>query len=326
MNNNLKAHVLITGGAGFIGSHLADSLLADGYRVTVLDNLDPYYPVELKRINIDTNFTNPDYTFVEGDIVDMELLNSLPDDIDMIVHLAARAGVRPSIKDPVAYMETNVKGTQNMLEMARARDVKQFVFASSSSVYGINPNVPWSESDYVLKPISPYAASKVSGELIGHTYSHLYGIRFIALRFFTVFGPRQRPDLAINKFARLILKGEEIPVFGDGSTRRDYTYVKDIVAGIRGALAYKDSMYEIVNLGAGRTISLAEMIQSIEEVIGKKALINRLPEQPGDVPLTYASIDKAKELFGYSPQTTFKQGLENFKEWLIASALQGKNA
>ena len=321
MNSNTKSHVLITGGAGFIGSHLADSLLNDGYRVTVLDNLDPYYPVELKRINVATNISHPDYTFIEGDILDRELLDSIQD-LDAIVHLAARAGVRPSIKDPVAYMETNVKGTQNLLELARTKEVKQFVFASSSSVYGINPHVPWKESDYVLKPISPYAASKVSGELIGHTYSHLYGIRFVALRFFTVFGPRQRPDLAINKFARFILKGQPIPVFGDGSTRRDYTYVQDIVSGIRAALNYQDSMYEVINLGAGRTISLAEMIQSIEEVIGEKAIIDRQPEQPGDVPLTYADISKAKELLGYEPNTTFKQGLENFKEWLIASVLQ----
>ncbi|MCI4671327.1 MAG: GDP-mannose 4,6-dehydratase [Bacteroidia bacterium] len=321
MNSLNKPHVLITGGAGFIGSHLADSLLEDGYRVSVLDNLDPYYPVELKRINVSQHESNPDYTFIEGDILDKELLDGI-NDLDGIVHLAARAGVRPSIKDPVSYMETNVKGTQNMLELARAKEVKQFVFASSSSVYGINPNVPWSESDYVLKPISPYAASKVSGELIGHTYSHLYGIRFIALRFFTVFGPRQRPDLAINKFARHILQGKSIPVFGDGTTRRDYTYVADIVSGIRGALAYQGSMYEIVNLGAGRTISLAEMIEAIEEVIGQKAIIDRQPEQPGDVPLTSADITKANQLFGYQPNTTFKQGLENFREWLIASVLQ----
>lgn len=321
MNSLNKPHVLITGGAGFIGSHLADSLLNDGYRVTVLDNLDPYYPVELKRINVSQHDSNENYQFLEGDILDRELLESI-EGLDAIVHLAARAGVRPSIKDPVAYMETNVKGTQNMLELARSKDVKQFVFASSSSVYGINPNVPWSESDYVLKPISPYAASKVSGELIGHTYSHLYDIRFIALRFFTVFGPRQRPDLAINKFARNILQGDPIPVFGDGSTRRDYTYVGDIVSGIRGALDYQDSMYEIVNLGAGRTISLAEMIQAIEEVVGEKAIIDRQPEQPGDVPLTYADVSKAKELFGYQPNTTFKQGLENFREWLIASVVQ----
>jgi len=322
VNSPNKSHILITGGAGFIGSHLADSLLADGHKVTALDNLDPYYPVELKRLNVSANLSNPDYTFVEGDILDKEVLEGLDDSINGIVHLAARAGVRPSIKDPVAYMETNVKGTQNMLEFARTKDVKQFVFASSSSVYGINPNVPWKESDYVLKPISPYAASKVSGELIGHTYSHLYDIRFVALRFFTVFGPRQRPDLAINKFARHILKDHPIPVFGDGSTRRDYTYVMDIVAGIRGALNYRDSMYEIINLGAGRTISLAEMIENIEEVIGKKALIDRQPEQAGDVPLTYADVSKAKKLLYYDPNTTFKQGLENFREWLIASVLQ----
>ena len=317
MNLHQNPHVLITGGAGFIGSHLADTLLDMGWQVTVLDNLDPYYAVELKRENIAPHLSNPNYHFVEGDIQDSQLVDTLTGSFDAIVHLAARAGVRPSIKDPIAYMDTNVKGTQNLLELARARGIKQFVFASSSSVYGVNPHTPWSESDYVLKPISPYAGSKVSGELLGHVYSHLYGIRFLALRFFTVFGPRQRPDLAINKFARKILKGEEIPVFGDGTTRRDYTFVRDIVWGIIGALNYEDSEYEIINLGAGRTISLAEMIGSIEEVLGKKAKINRLPEQPGDVPLTYADISKARELLGYNPQMEFIDGIRAFKDWYL---------
>ncbi len=259
---------------------------------------------------------------MDGVNLDENLMEVLDEPYTAIVHLAAKAGVRPSIKDPVAYMDTNVKGTQNLLELAREKGVKQFVFASSSSVYGINPNVPWKESDYVLKPISPYAGSKVSGELLGHTYSHLYGIRFVALRFFTVFGPRQRPDLAINKFASKILKGEPIPVYGDGTTRRDYTYVHDIVAGVLSALTYDQSMYEIINLGAGRTISLAEMIAAIEEVVGKEAIIDRQPEQPGDVPLTYADISKAKKLLAYEPQTTFLQGLSNFKDWLVQTAMQ----
>jgi len=313
-------HVFITGGAGFIGSHLADSLLSDGWQVTVLDNFDPYYAEALKRENILPHLGNPQYAFIEGDLLDDELIDYVADDTDMIVHLAAKAGVRPSIKDPVAYTETNVKGTQNLLEVARIKGIMQFVFASSSSVYGINPNVPWREADYVLQPISPYASTKVSGELLGHVYSHLYGMRFLALRFFTVFGPRQRPDLAINKFARNILQGEPIPVFGDGSTRRDYTYVGDIVEGIKAAMHYTDTQYEVINIGAGRTITLSEMIEAIEAVVGQKAIIERQPEQPGDVPLTYADITKAQTLLGYHPATSFQQGLMNFREWLIATA------
>ncbi|MEO1449255.1 MAG: NAD-dependent epimerase/dehydratase family protein [Bacteroidota bacterium] len=307
--------ILITGGAGFIGSHLTDTLLADGWSVTVLDNLDPYYDPELKRANIALQADHPRYRFIEGDIRDGDLINQIEGEFTAIMHLAAKAGVRPSIKDPVTYMDVNVKGTQNLLEFARAREIKQFVFASSSSVYGVNPNVPWREDDYVLEPISPYASTKVSGELLGHVYSRLYGIRFIALRFFTVYGPRQRPDLAINKFVRKVKAGEEIPVFGDGSTRRDYTYVGDIVSGIKAALAYEDSLYEVINLGNGRTISLAEMIQAVETVVGKKALINRLPEQPGDVPQTYAAIDKATRLLRYAPQTTFLEGVQHFLDW-----------
>jgi UDP-glucuronate 4-epimerase len=318
------SHVFITGGAGFIGSHLADTLLAEGWQVTVLDNFDPYYAPSLKRDNVTPHLANPRYRFIEGDLLDEELIDYVADDTSVIVHLAAKAGVRPSIKDPVAYTENNVKGTQNLLEVARIKDIKQFVFASSSSVYGINPNVPWREADYVLQPISPYASTKVSGELLGHVYSHLYGIRFLALRFFTVFGPRQRPDLAINKFAQKILQGESIPVFGDGSTRRDYTYVGDIVQGIKAAASYTGSQYEVINIGAGRTITLSEMIEAIETVVGKSAIIDRQPEQPGDVPLTYADINKARELLGYEPATSFQQGLMNFREWLIASASQVK--
>ncbi len=313
-------HVFITGGAGFIGSHLADSLLSDGWQVTVLDNFDSYYPEALKRENITPHLSHPRYTFIEGDLLDDELIDYVADETELIVHLAAKAGVRPSIKDPVAYTEINVKGTQNLLEVARIKGIMQFVFASSSSVYGINPNVPWREADYVLQPISPYASTKVSGELLGHVYSHLYGIRFLALRFFTVFGPRQRPDLAINKFAQKILKGEPIPVFGDGSTRRDYTYVGDIVEGIKKAMHYTDTPYEVINIGAGRTITLSEMIEAIEAVVGQQAIIDRQPEQPGDVPLTYADISKARDLLGYHPATSFQQGLMNFREWLIATA------
>lgn len=320
MGNNL-GHVLVTGGAGFIGSHLTTRMLKEGWKVSVIDNLDPYYDISLKRANVRINQVYEDFTFIEGDIRDKELLDSLPKDINMVVHLAAKAGVRPSIANPLEYQEVNVNGTQNLLEFARERDIKQFVFSSSSSVYGINPNVPWSENDRVLQPISPYASTKVSGELLGHVYSHLYDIRFIALRFFTVYGPRQRPDLAIHKFVHKILEGEEIPVFGDGSTRRDYTYVMDIVDGIMRATSYTDSMYEVINLASCRTISLADMIASIEKVFGLTAKINRLPEQAGDVPQTYGDIDKAKSLLGYVPQTSFEEGLTEFKAWIEQNSI-----
>src|SRR5438552_1988883 len=231
-------HVLITGAAGFIGGHLVDSLLADGWRVTAIDNFDPFYSAEIKQRNVAPHLRHPQYSLARVDIRDGSALQRLATRYDAIVHLAALAGVRPSIADPRTYQEVNVAGTQNILELARQSGTPHVVFASSSSVYGVNPNTPWRESDYVLQPISPYASTKVSGELLGHVYSHLYGIRFIALRFFTVYGPRQRPDLAIHKFARLMLDGKPIPVFGDGSTRRDYSYVDDIVTGIRAAIEY----------------------------------------------------------------------------------------
>lgn len=316
-NHSTKNHVLITGGAGFIGSHLADTLLNLGHRVTVIDNFDPFYDIRLKHQNIQHQFNNPDYTFFAGDILDVNFLTDhLTDSYDAVVHLAAKAGVRPSIKTPISYQDVNVRGTQNLLEFCKARNIKQFIFGSSSSVYGVNPNVPWKESDYVLQPISPYASTKVCGELLGHVYAHLYDIRFIGLRFFTVYGPRQRPDLAIRKFADKILNGEVIPMFGDGSSRRDYTFVQDIVQGILAALNYKDSDYEIINLGNSRTVSLKEMIQTIEDVFEKKAQIQQLPEQPGDVPQTYADISKAKALLDYDPQTSFEEGISAFKNWM----------
>jgi len=310
-------HALVTGGAGFIGSHLVDKLLADGFRVTVVDNFDPFYDPALKRENSDSHIEHPNYTLVEADIRDLEgIQETLSADYDVIVHIAAKAGVRPSIEDPRGYYETNVAGTQNLLELARKWGIKQFVFASSSSVYGENPNVPWREDDYVLKPISPYASTKVSCELLGHVYSHLYGIRFIALRLFTVYGPRQRPDLAINKFARFMLAGEEVPIYGDGSSRRDYTYVADTVQGICAAMDYEESSYEIINLGSGRTISLSEMVQALEQILGVKAKLKTLSPQPGDVPRTWANIDKARKLFGWHPRTSFLEGLKRFAEWL----------
>jgi UDP-glucuronate 4-epimerase len=310
-------HALVTGAAGFIGSHLVDRLLADGWKVTAVDNFDPFYPRAVKERNIAGHLQHPEYRLFEVDIRDLDALRQrLAANYSVIVHLAARAGVRPSILDPIGYQDVNVKGTQNLLELAKELRVPQFVFASSSSVYGVNPNVPWSEEDHVLLPISPYASTKVSGELLGHVYSHLYDIRFVALRFFTVYGPRQRPDLAIHKFARRMAEGQTIPVFGDGSMRRDYTFIDDIVSGIQGAMAYRDSVYEVVNLGNNHTVSLAEMIGTLERALGTTAVIERKPEQPGDVPQTWASVDKARALLGYAPRTSYADGVRRFAAWL----------
>lgn len=317
--------ILITGGAGFIGSHLAGQLASEGHDLTVLDNFDPFYARRAKERNLESVLRRGGVTLAEADIRSMESVrNALRADpgFDVIVHLAARAGVRPSIADPLGYQQTNVAGTQNLLELAHEWGVRQFVFASSSSVYGVNPDVPWREDDHVLLPISPYASTKVSGELLGHVYSHLYGIRFIALRFFTVYGPRQRPDLAIHKFARLMLRGEPIPVFGDGSSRRDYTYIDDIIAGIRAAIRYDGSPYEVINLGNDRTVSLAEMIAALEETLGISAKIDRLPPQPGDVPQTRADVGKAGRLLGYHPVTGFREGLRSFAAWLDDAGLE----
>ena len=307
---------LVTGAAGFIGSHLVDRLLADGWSVIGFDNFDPFYDAAIKERNIAAHLQHPAYRLVRGDLRDQRAVDgALSRDVSVVVHLAARAGVRPSIADPIGYQDVNVRGTQNLLEAARAVDVPQFVFASSSSVYGVNPRVPWSEEDHVLLPISPYASTKVSGELLGHVYSHLYGIRFLALRFFTVYGPRQRPDLAIHAFARRLVAGEPLPVFGDGSTRRDYTYIDDIVDGVVGAMAYDKSRYEVVNLGNNQTVTLTEMIEGLEDALGRRAVIDRLPEQPGDVPQTWASIDKAQRLIGYRPSTSYSEGVRRFAEW-----------
>jgi UDP-glucuronate 4-epimerase len=314
---NRSRQALVTGGAGFIGSHLVDSLLADDWHVTVVDNFDPFYNQATKRNNLSAHSADPRLCLVEADVRAIHSLRSaLPGNYDAIVHLAAMAGVRPSIQAPSLYQEVNVAGTQNLLELAREWGTPQFVFASSSSVYGVNPKVPWSEDDHVLLPISPYASTKVSGELLGHVYSHLYGIRFIALRFFSVFGPRQRPDLAIHAFARLMREGRSIPMFGDGSARRDYTYVSDIVQGVRAAMDYRETQYEVINLGNSRTISLREMITELGQVLGSDPRVECLPTQSGDVPQTCADIAKAKRLLGYEPQTDFSSGLKTFTEWL----------
>lgn len=309
--------VLVTGGAGFIGSNLCDALLANGlYEVHCLDVFDDFYDPTIKRNNISEALKNKNFFLLEGDIRDIAFIDKIfQQPFDIIVHLAARAGVRPSIENPLLYEDVNIKGTVNLLEKAKEKNIKQFVFAGSSSVYGINPNTPWSENDFVLKPISPYASTKVSCELIGHTYSHLYGIRFISLRFFTVFGPRQRPDLAIHKFFKLIRQSKPIPFFGNGETSRDYTFVGDIVNGIIAAMHYDKSNYEIINLGNNRTINLNMLITAIEKEAGKKAILEKLPDQPGDVPHTFADIAKAKELLNYSPATTLEEGLIAFRKW-----------
>ncbi|MGI6605107.1 MAG: NAD-dependent epimerase/dehydratase family protein [bacterium] len=310
-------YALVTGGAGFIGSHLVDRLLAEGWQVTVVDSFDSFYDPAIKRKNIAPHLEYSKYRLVEADIRHLETLRAqLSGEYDAIVHLAAKAGVRPSIQDPIGYQTVNVGGTQNLLELAKEWGVKQFVFASSSSVYGVNPNVPWREDDWVLLPISPYASTKVSGELMGHVYSHLYGIRFIALRFFTVYGPRQRPDLAIHKFARKMLAGEPIPIYGDGSSRRDYTFIDDIIQGVRAAMDYTATPYEVINLGNNHTVSLMEMIRALEETLGIKAELEFLPPQLGDVPQTWADVEKAGRLLDYKPVTCLESGLIKFWKWM----------
>lgn len=307
---------LVTGGAGFIGSHLVDRLLEQGEEVIAVDNFDPFYDRSIKENNIADHRENDNYRLVEEDIRNLPSLSSeITEEVDLIVHLAAKAGVRPSVKDPVGFQEVNVMGTQNMLEFARERGVKQFLFASSSSVYGNNEKVPWSEDGQELKPISPYASSKISGELMGHVYSDLYDMQFLALRFFTVYGPRQRPDLAIHKFIRLMNEGKKITLYGDGSSRRDYTYVDDIIDGVMAAVEYDKSDYEIINIGNNRTVQLLELVEAIDEVSGRELEHVFGPEQPGDIDQTWADISKARELLGYTPNYDLEKGLREFVEW-----------
>jgi UDP-glucuronate 4-epimerase len=304
---------LITGGAGFIGSHVVDLLLGEGWEVTVVDNFDPCYDPRIKRQNIARHLSHPNYRLVEVDIRDLEALRKyLAGEYDVIVHLAAKAGVRSSVLDPVSYYEVNVRGTLNLLELAKEWGVKQFVFASSSSVYGANPNLPWREDDPLLLPVSPYGATKLAGEVLGRVYSRLYGIRFIALRIFTAYGPRQRPDLAIHKFARLMLEGKPVLIYGDGSACRDYTYIDDLVLGIRAAMDYEGAPFEVFNLGSGRPITVLEVVRSLEKVLGIKARIEHLPLPAGDVPYTCANVERAARLLGYIPKTPFGEGLIRF--------------
>lgn len=319
-------NALITGGAGFIGSNLVDKLLDEGgWKIAVVDDLNDFYSPEIKRRNIAAHLGDENFKLYEADIRDAAALEQIFSDtrFDVIVHLAARAGVRPSLAEPKLYAETNINGTLNLLELARQNEVKQFVFGSSSSVYGVNEKVPFAETDPIFNPISPYAATKAAGELICHTYSHLYDIRCVCLRFFTVYGARQRPDLAIHKFTRMIDEGRAIPVFGDGSTRRDYTYVDDILQGVRAAIEYDGADYEIFNLGESQTVELRELIALIERSLGKNAVIDRQPMQPGDVPVTYADISRAREKLGYNPTTKIADGIPKFVEWYREKSNQG---
>ena len=310
-------NVLITGGAGFIGSNLADSLLQDGYNITVVDNFDPYYPYEIKYANIKHNLDNPHYKLYKADITDKESLNKIfaENKFDLVVHLAARAGVRPSIERPESYVNTNVLGTVHILELMKDYKIDKLVFASSSSVYGNCKAEVFSETLKVTEPISQYAATKSAGEQFCYTYHKLYGLNVVCLRFFTVYGPRQRPDLAIHKFTNLIAQDKPIPMFGDGTTKRDYTFIDDIISGIKGAIDYDDTGYEIINLGGGEPVNLSQMIKVIADTMGKTAIIDRQPMQKGDVDKTVSDISKARQLLGYEPQTRFTDGIAKFICW-----------
>lgn len=323
MGSNPK-RILLTGGAGFIGSHVAEALLRRGTQLSIVDNLDDFYSLVRKRLNL-REIGNPgSFEFFEVDVRDKDALRKVVERVqpEIVIHLAARAGVRPSIEQPSLYESVNVAGTVNLLETAREFKVRRLILGSSSSVYGVTNTVPFCEDDLKTRPISPYAATKLAAELMGYTYAHLYGLTTICLRFFTVYGPRQRPDLAIHKFTALIEAGKPIPVYGDGSMGRDYTYVDDIVAGVMASLEYVPEPkvpFEVFNLGNSHPVRLTELIALLEAATGKKALQNRLPDQPGDVPITWANIDKAKRLLGYSPQTSMEQGLPNFVAWYRAS-------
>ncbi|RME41739.1 MAG: SDR family NAD(P)-dependent oxidoreductase [Planctomycetota bacterium] len=314
------SRIVVTGGAGFIGSHLCEALLARGHEVVALDNLDDFYDPAVKRANLAQALSSERFTFVEGDIRDREAVERvLSGNVEAVVHLAARAGVRPSIADPVLYEQVNVHGTTVLLEACRRRGVRRFVFGSSSSVYGNNRKVPFSESDPVDRPISPYAATKRAGELLCHTYDHLFGMDVTCVRLFTVYGPRQRPDLAIHKFARLMEAGRPVPVFGDGSMRRDFTYIADIVDGLCRALE-RCAGYHQYNLGESQPVSVMELVAGLEKALGRKAVIEHHPQPPGDVDQTYADVTLARRELGYEPKTDLADGLARFVAWLRSQA------
>lgn len=327
-------HAIITGGAGFIGSHLAGRLLAEGgWKVTVVDNFTPNYPRAVKEEGLAPHLFNPDFVLMEADILDRERMEPLfrmhPAADTVVVHLAALVGVRPSVTDPIAYHRVNVTGTLQMLELARMHQVSHFILASSSSVYGENPEVPWSESVQDVRPISPYAVTKQAAEQFARVHARLHGLRVTALRFFTVYGPRQRPDLAIHAFFRKISEGQPLQQFGDGGTERDYTYVDDIIAGIRAAFdrpvaTGAQGDFELYNLGNSRTVALRELIAGIEQEVGRKAVIQQCPEQPGDVRRTFADIGRARTHFGYAPATGIEEGLKRFHAWFRAAYAQAE--
>jgi UDP-glucuronate 4-epimerase len=314
--------ILVTGGAGFIGSHTVERLLQLPHppKITILDSFNDYYSPKIKRQNI--NSCLPNIQLVESDLCDETAIQQLflKNSFDAVIHLAARAGVRPSILNPKLYIDTNIIGTHNLLSAAQSNGVNHFIFASSSSVYGVNQKIPFAEDDPILQTISPYAMTKMAGEQMCSNYSHLYGMKCVCLRFFTVYGPRQRPDLAISKFTQLIDQGKPIDKYGNGATARDYTYVHDIVNGIVGSLQHvqnlqSSNLCDIINLGGAQTVTLNEMITTIEDALGKKALINLMPEQPGDVPLTSADVTKAKQCIQFNPTHSFQQGIKAYVQW-----------
>lgn len=344
-----QMNFLVTGGSGFIGSHLVEKLRQGGHSVINVDNFDDFYDYKVKvRNTLESLGKSPEFKFSEKsedlkhlqektqsenyhlyptDIRDLEGLREIfsRHSFDMVIHLAALAGVRPSIERPLDYQSVNIQGSLNLWELCRAFGVKKFIMASSSSVYGNNEKVPFAENDVVDFPISPYAATKKCGEVMGHTYHHLYGLDIVQLRFFTVYGPRQRPDLAIHKFAKLISDGQEIPFYGDGSTARDYTFISDIISGILGAIDYLEGhsgVYEIINLGESEVITLNQMVQTLEAALHTKARKKPLPPQPGDVQRTNADITKARQLLNYAPQTNFQNGIKIFVEWFLANRRQ----
>jgi len=314
--------ILVTGGAGFIGSHLVEKLLAAGHDIAVLDDFNDFYDPQIKHDNVSA--VSKDIAIHHVDLRDSATVRNVfrREKFEAIAHLAARAGVRPSIQHPQLYYNTNVTGTLHLLDAARVTGLERFIFASSSSVYGISKTVPFSEDQHLTQTLSPYAATKIAAEFLCSTYSHLYQMRVVALRYFTVYGPRQRPDLAIHQFTRRIYAGQPIDQFGNGTTRRDYTYIDDITQGTMAALKYDGPLFDIFNLGESDTIELKDLIAAIENALGKKAKINRLPEQPGDMPLTCADISKARKLLGYNPATRLSDGLPQFIDWFLARLKQ----
>lgn len=312
--------IVVTGCAGFIGSHLSETLLKEGHQVVGIDNFDPYYSTSIKRDNLKNCFNHSNFLFFEKDLRDETAINKIfSKSADIVVHLAGKAGVRPSIEEPQSYIDHNITATRVVLDAMKKNNIRKLAFASSSSVYGNNPETPWHENINVDNPISPYAFSKKSCELLNHTWHHLYGFDIINMRFFTVYGPRQRPDLAIHKFTRMMLENIPLTLFGDGSTARDYTYISDTVSGIKGVVSYlmrHESVFEVLNLGNNQPVSLSKLVRKISEATSIAPKIERLSMQPGDVDITFASIEKARQMINYQPQVKLEEGLKNFVEWI----------